>query len=69
MSWLSRKDDFCNFCMSEEVEKIYSLLEEIIIWYFKNYKDKTLNSNEPLKLYSKKTNLSIRDKKITSRSD
>ena len=28
--WLPRQDDFRNFCMSEETEKIYLKLEEII---------------------------------------
>ena len=30
MSWLPRQDDFRNFCMSDETEKVYRELEEVI---------------------------------------
>jgi len=30
MSWLPRQDDFRTFCMSEETEKVYQELEEVI---------------------------------------
>ena len=30
MSWHPRQDDFRNFCMSDETEKVYRELEEII---------------------------------------
>ena len=28
--WLPRQDEFRNFCMSEETEKVYQKLEEVI---------------------------------------
>jgi len=30
MSWLPRQNDFRTFCMSDETEKVYHKLEEII---------------------------------------
>jgi len=30
MSWLPRQNDYRTFCMSEETEKVYQELEEII---------------------------------------
>jgi len=30
MSWLPRQDEFRNFCMTEETEKVYHKLEEVI---------------------------------------
>jgi len=30
MSWLPRQDEFRNFCMSEETEKVYHKLEEVV---------------------------------------
>jgi hypothetical protein len=30
MSWLPRQDDYRTFCMSDETEKVYRKLEEII---------------------------------------
>jgi hypothetical protein len=30
MSWLPRQDDFRNFCISDETEKVYQKLEEVI---------------------------------------
>jgi len=30
MSWLPRQDEFRNFCMMDETEKVYRKLEEII---------------------------------------
>jgi len=30
MSWLPRQDDYRTFCMSDETEKIYRELEEVI---------------------------------------
>ena len=29
-SWSTRQDDFRTFCMSEETEKVYHKLEEVI---------------------------------------
>jgi len=29
-SWLPRQDDYITFCMSDETEKVYQELEEII---------------------------------------
>ena len=38
MSWLPGQDDFRNFCMSEETEKVYQELKEIInAWNFFYY--------------------------------
>jgi hypothetical protein len=33
MSWLPRQDDFRNFCISDETEKVYHKLEELISNY------------------------------------
>jgi len=33
MSWLPRQDDYRTFCMSEETEKVYQKLEELISIY------------------------------------
>ena len=30
MSWLPRQDEFRNFCMGDETEKVYRELEEVI---------------------------------------
>jgi len=30
LSWLPRQDDFRNFCMSDEAEKVYQKLEKVI---------------------------------------
>jgi len=30
IAWLPRQDDFRNFCMSEEIEKVYNQLIELI---------------------------------------
>jgi len=30
MSWLPRQDDFRNFCMSDETEKVCHKLEEVV---------------------------------------
>jgi len=30
MSWLPRQKEFRNFCMSEETEKVYHKMEEVI---------------------------------------
>jgi hypothetical protein len=30
MSWLPRQDEFRNFCISEETERVYQKLEEAI---------------------------------------
>jgi len=30
MSWLPRQNDYRTFCMSDETEKVYQKLEEII---------------------------------------
>jgi len=30
MSWLPRQDEFRNFCMNDETEKVYHKLKEVI---------------------------------------
>ncbi len=33
MVWLPRQNDFRTFCMSDETEKVYRELEEVIVIY------------------------------------